>query len=66
MTREFYINDAGNQVDKFAHSVEGRYIQELKGEDAIEFDASWYQGADITRSWRTIWSEQHGDKPARQ
>ena len=43
VTREFYINDAGNQVDKFAHSVEGRYIQEIRGEDAIEFDASWYQ-----------------------
>ena len=36
VTREFYINDAGNQVDKFAHSVEGRYIQEIRGEDAIE------------------------------
>ena len=47
VTREFYINDAGNQVDKFAHSVEGRYIQEIRGEDAIEFDASWYQGDDI-------------------
>ncbi|MBQ8143830.1 MAG: arginine--tRNA ligase [Butyricicoccus sp.] len=47
VTREFYINDAGNQVDKFAHSVEGRYIQAIRGEDAIEFDASWYQGADI-------------------
>ncbi|MDO4173876.1 MAG: arginine--tRNA ligase [Eubacteriales bacterium] len=47
VTREFYINDAGNQVDKFAHSVEGRYIQQLKGEDAIAFDESWYQGADI-------------------
>ena len=47
VTREFYINDAGNQVDKFAHSVEGRYIQAIRGEDAIAFDASWYQGADI-------------------
>lgn len=47
VTREFYINDAGNQVDKFAHSVEGRYIQALKGEDAVAFDESWYQGADI-------------------
>ena len=47
VTREFYINDAGNQVDKFAHSVEGRYIQEIRGEDAIEFDPSWYQGDDI-------------------
>ncbi|MDO4270854.1 MAG: arginine--tRNA ligase [Eubacteriales bacterium] len=47
VTREFYINDAGNQVDKFAHSVEGRYIQEVRGEDAVEFDPSWYQGDDI-------------------
>lgn len=47
VTKEFYINDAGNQVDKFAHSVEGRYIQLIKGENAIEFDASWYQGEDI-------------------
>lgn len=47
VSREFYINDAGNQVDKFAHSLEGRYIQELKGEDAVSFDPSWYQGEDI-------------------
>ena len=47
VTREFYINDAGNQVDKFAHSVEGRYIQAVRGEDAIQFDESWYQGDDI-------------------
>ncbi len=60
VTREFYINDAGNQVDKFAHSVEGRYIQELKGEDAIEFDPSWYQGADIRELAHDL-VEQHGD-----
>ncbi len=60
VTREFYINDAGNQVDKFAHSVEGRYIQELKGEDAIEFDPSWYQGADIRELAHNL-VEQHGD-----
>lgn len=60
VTREFYINDAGNQVDKFAHSVEGRYIQELKGEDAIAFDPSWYQGADIRELARNL-VEQHGD-----
>lgn len=47
VTREFYINDAGNQVDKFVHSVAGRYVQEIKGEDAMVFDPSWYQGADI-------------------
>ncbi len=61
VTREFYINDAGNQVDKFAHSVEGRYIQELRGEDAIEFDPSWYQGADIKELAHML-VEQHGDK----
>lgn len=60
VTREFYINDAGNQVDKFAHSVEGRYIQELKGEDAIAFDPSWYQGADIRELAHNL-VEQHGD-----
>ena len=59
--REFYVNDAGNQVDKFAHSVEGRYIQELKGENAIEFDESWYQGADIRELAHDL-VEQHGDK----
>ena len=61
VTREFYVNDAGNQVDKFAHSVEGRYIQELKGEDAIEFDESWYQGADIRELAHDL-VEQHGGK----
>lgn len=61
VTREFYINDAGNQVDKFAHSVEGRYIQQLKGEDAIVFDESWYQGADI-RELAADLVKLHGDK----
>ena len=61
VTREFYINDAGNQVDKFAHSVEGRYIQQLKGEDAIVFDESWYQGADI-RELAADLVKIHGDK----
>lgn len=61
VTREFYINDAGNQVDKFAHSVEGRYIQELQGEDAIAFDPSWYQGADIRELAHNL-VEIHGDK----
>lgn len=49
VTREFYINDAGAQIDKFANSLEARYIQALKGEDAIEFSEDWYQGNDIKR-----------------
>ena len=60
VTREFYINDAGNQVDKFAHSVEGRYIQQNSCEDAIEFDASWYQGDDIKALAHDL-VEQYGD-----
>ena len=60
VTREFYINDAGNQVDKFAHSVEGRYIQEIRGEDAIEFDPSRYQGDDIKALAHDL-VEQYGD-----
>ncbi len=47
VTKEFYINDAGAQIEKFASSLEGRYIQILKGEDAIEFSPDWYQGDDI-------------------
>lgn len=61
VTREFYINDAGNQVDKFAHSVEGRYLQALRGEDAVEFDPSWYQGADIRELAEEL-IRLHGEK----
>lgn len=47
VTKEFYINDAGAQIEKFGKSLEARYIQALKGEDAIEFSPDWYQGDDI-------------------
>jgi arginyl-tRNA synthetase len=47
VTREFYVNDAGNQIEKFGKSLEARYIQELKGEDAIEFPEDGYHGDDI-------------------
>jgi len=45
--REFYVNDAGNQVDNFARSIEARYIQRLRGEDAVEFPENGYHGDDI-------------------
>ncbi len=45
--REFYVNDAGNQVDLFGRSIEARYIQHLKGEDAVEFPENGYHGDDI-------------------
>lgn len=47
VTKEFYVNDAGAQIEKFANSLEARYIQQLKGEDAVEFSEDWYQGDDI-------------------
>ncbi len=47
VTREFYVNDAGNQIEKFGISLEARYIQQLKGEDAVEFPDDGYHGEDI-------------------
>ena len=44
--REFYVNDAGNQIEKFAASLEARYLQIYKG-DEIEFPEDGYQGGDI-------------------
>ncbi|HOJ09877.1 MAG TPA: arginine--tRNA ligase [Clostridiales bacterium] len=52
VTREFYINDAGNQIEKFGISLEARYIQLLNGEDAIEFPEDGYHGEDITEHAR--------------
>ena len=47
VTREFYINDAGAQIEKFGKSLEARYLQIIHGEDAIDFSEDWYQGSDI-------------------
>ena len=47
VTKEFYINDAGAQIEKFGKSLEARYIQALKGEDAFEFPEDGYHGDDI-------------------
>jgi arginyl-tRNA synthetase len=44
--REFYVNDAGVQMDTFAKSVAARYLQ-LTGQ-TVEFAPDWYQGAYIT------------------
>ena len=47
VTREFYVNDAGNQIDKFAHSIEARYLQLIHGEENVAFPEDGYQGDDI-------------------
>ena len=45
--REFYVNDAGNQIDKFALSLDIRYQQIINGEDSIELPEDSYHGDDI-------------------
>ncbi len=47
VTREFYINDAGNQIAKFGRSLVARYLQLVKGEEAVDFPEDGYQGDDI-------------------
>ena len=47
VSREFYVNDAGNQIDKFALSLDIRYQQIFKGEDSVELPEDSYHGADI-------------------
>ena len=58
--REFYVNDAGNQIEKFASSIEARSIQLLKGEDAIEFPEDGYHGDDI-KGLAKQFCEKYGD-----
>ena len=59
--REFYVNDAGNQVDLFGKSIEARYLQLIQGEDAVEFPDNGYHGDDIKELARLIY-ERDGDK----
>ncbi len=47
VTREFYINDAGNQIEKFGASLEARYCQHFLGEEAFQFPEDGYHGDDI-------------------
>lgn len=57
--REFYVNDAGNQIEKFATSLEVRYLQHFK--DDIEMPEDAYHGADITEHAENFIKE-YGDK----
>ena len=59
--REFYVNDAGNQVDLFGKSIEARYLQLIEGEDAVEFPDNGYHGDDIKALAKLIY-ERDGDK----
>ena len=59
--REFYVNDAGNQIEKFAKSLEARYLQIIKGEDAVEFPEDGYHGDDIRELARAFY-DREGEK----
>ena len=59
VNREFYINDAGNQIEKFATSLEVRYLQIYK--EGIEMPEDAYHGADITNHAKNF-AKEYGDK----
>ncbi|WP_026563064.1 arginine--tRNA ligase [Bacillus sp. J37] len=59
VSREYYINDAGNQINNLALSVEARYFQAL-GKDA-EMPEDGYHGEDIIGIGKKL-AEEHGDK----
>lgn len=59
VSREFYINDAGNQIEKFATSLEMRYLQKYK--EGIEMPEDAYHGQDIT-DHAEAFAEIYGDK----
>ncbi|WP_195200946.1 arginine--tRNA ligase [Faecalispora jeddahensis] len=59
--REFYVNDAGNQIEKFGSSLSARYQQLFLGEDAVEFPEDGYQGEDIKDNAK-LYAAAFGDK----
>ncbi|WP_243387128.1 arginine--tRNA ligase [Bacillus kexueae] len=59
VTREYYINDAGNQIHNLALSCEARYLQAL-GQEA-EMPEDGYYGQDIIEIGKKI-AEEYGDR----
>ncbi len=60
VSREFYVNDAGNQIDKFGLSLDIRYQQILKGVDYIDLPEDSYHGDDI-RVLAQSYIDENGD-----
>ncbi len=58
--REFYVNDAGNQVNRYGLSLEARYLQIYQGEDAVEFPEDGYLGPDVIANAKGF-AERYGD-----
>ena len=59
--REFYVNDAGNQIEKFANSIDARYQQLLLGEEQVAFPEDGYHGDDI-KDLAKLFYEANGDR----
>ncbi|HUX47239.1 MAG TPA: arginine--tRNA ligase, partial [Desulfosporosinus sp.] len=59
VTREFYINDTGNQIHNFALSLESRYLQRL-GQDS-PFPEGGYHGEDLIETVKGLIAKV-GDK----
>lgn len=61
VSREFYVNDAGNQIEKFGLSLDIRYQQIFKNEDAPDLPEDSYHGQDIIVRAQEF-AQIHGDK----
>ncbi|MBM7704093.1 arginine--tRNA ligase [Metabacillus iocasae] len=59
VSREYYINDAGNQINNLAKSVEARYMQALGMDQAMPEDG--YHGEDIIKIGKGL-ADTHGDQ----
>lgn len=57
--REFYVNDAGNQVNRYGLSIEARYMQNFQPD--FPFPEDGYKGRDVTANAEAFIAE-HGDK----
>lgn len=59
VNREFYVNDAGNQIEKFATSLEVRYLQHY--DSSVELPEDAYHGQDIVEHAENF-IKKYGDK----
>lgn len=57
--REFYVNDAGNQVNRYGLSIEARYMQHFQPD--FPFPEDGYKGKDVTANAEAF-IEKHGDE----
>ncbi len=66
VSREFYVNDAGNQIEKFALSLEVRYLQLYRGEDKVEMPEDAYHGDDIrehAKGFAAVYGDTYVEAP---